>query len=66
MKFQRILSVAAGLLPSALFAHPGHEATGLHIHAGTPSASNSIELWLVGAVFATGILAHFLRSSKNR
>jgi len=47
-------------------AHPGHDAGVLHLHLGTPAASNALDLRLTFAALILGLSYQALRSFKRR
>jgi hypothetical protein len=66
MKLESILAIIALLGSSIANAHPGHEASGLHLHAGTPAASNSVDLQIACAALVLGLAYQTYRQLKRR
>ncbi|MEI6713295.1 MAG: hypothetical protein WCO60_06055 [Verrucomicrobiota bacterium] len=66
MKIQRVVLAALSLTPALAFAHPGHEVNALHLHAGVPTASNSLDLRVLCAGLVLGLAVHAFRSAKRR
>jgi hypothetical protein len=66
MKSPRILSLVLALSPMIASAHPGHEASALHLHMGLPSAANTLDLRLTFAALVLALGWQALRLSKRR
>jgi hypothetical protein len=66
MKIQRLLFAILSLSPAVALAHPGHEASELHLHAGAPTIFNSVDLRLVAAGLVLGLVYHGIRSFQRR
>jgi hypothetical protein len=66
MKLKRLLLAVLALAPSFASAHPGHAASALHLHSGTPSALNSFDPTVVAATLLVGslLLASRLRNQR--
>lgn len=66
MKFPRAFALTLALCPAIAFAHPGHDASALHLHLGAPTASTSSEIWLLGVFLALASVGVALRSLRSR
>ncbi len=66
MKVKNILVAAIALGPAFASAHPGHEASALHLHLGSADASNALDLRLTFAALVLCLAYQTLRISKRR
>lgn len=66
MKLKNLFLSILALSPSLVFAHPGHEASALHLHVGVPSPLNGINPALISAGLFVGSLLVVARLLKNR
>lgn len=66
MKIQRLLLAALALSPAVALAHPGHDASALHLHAGIPSVANTVDLRLAVAGLVLGLAYLGFLSFKRR
>jgi hypothetical protein len=69
MKIPRLLASALPLFPLAALAHPGHPASPLHLHLGTPAGSHSLDLSLACIPLGLGLAllaARSLRAARSR
>ena len=66
MKLKNVVLSVLALTPSLALAHPGHEASALHLHVGIPSALNSINPVFVSASLLVGSLFLAYRLNKGR
>jgi hydrogenase/urease accessory protein HupE len=66
MKSNSIVFSTLALSSSFALAHPGHEASALHLHVGVPGPLNTINpLWIAVGLFA-GALCVGIRILKGR
>ncbi|NBV85458.1 MAG: hypothetical protein EBS01_04170 [Verrucomicrobia bacterium] len=66
MKLRSLLFSALALVPMFASAHPGHDASALHLHLGNPGANNALDLRLTFAALVVGLIAQALRAFKRR
>jgi hypothetical protein len=66
MKFKNLFLSVLALLPSVAFAHPGHEASALHLHAGVPTALNAFNPAMVATSLLIGSILLASRLFKRR
>ncbi len=66
MKLKNLVLSILALTPSLAFAHPGHEASALHLHVGVPGALNSINPVFIAAGLLVGSLFLASRLYKGR
>jgi hypothetical protein len=66
MKLKSLLLAALALAPSFASAHPGHAASALHLHSGTPSALNAFDPTILAVTLLLGslLLASRLRNQR--
>ena len=63
MKFSRLLALALWAPATLCFAHPGHDASALHLHAGPSLPRNSFEIgWIALGLLLSALL---LRASRK-
>ncbi len=64
MKLKNLFLGLLAIAPSVAFAHPGHSASALHLHAGTPSILNAVDpsIVAVGLFVSSLMLASRLRN----
>ena len=66
MKLKNVFFAALALAPTLASAHPGHEATVLHLHIGNPGVSNAVDLRLTFAALVLCLAVQTLRGCKRR
>ena len=66
MKLRSLLLSALAMAPMFASAHPGHDATALHLHLGMPAANNALDLRLTFAALVLGLIVPALRAFKRR
>ena len=64
--FVSVLALAPSLAPSLASAHPGHEASTLHLHVGLPNALNAINPGVVASGLLIASLLVTSRLLKDR
>ena len=65
MNAKRLIFTAITLIPVVGAAHPGHESSALHIHLGTPTALNALDLRLLFGALILGLAYQAMRATKR-
>ena len=66
MKLNTFVAAAVCLLPSLSSAHPGHEASALHLHIGAPLPTTTIDLRLTLGALVLALAWQGFRTFQRR
>jgi multisubunit Na+/H+ antiporter MnhC subunit len=66
MSHKSFSALILALVPTLASAHPGHDPNVIHLHAGIPSAANTLDLRLIFAALVIGVCFQAFRAVNRR
>jgi hypothetical protein len=66
MKANTYFLTALAMSAALASAHPGHGTNALHLHLGSPAATNALDLRLTFAALVLGLACQAMRAFKRR